>query len=245
MSSVFWPRLLWISGVLGIFVNLLLPRVSAQDTETKKATIIHTVLFPEGDAAWSVQFELESAPRVEEGGSKEAMERREGPEGSQRMKRVDIVRQGGLRRDIVHYSSGTPVQYWWTEDPPFVAYEDVQNGRVRVLKHGNLHSHRFDQELFQWVGERTFIDVRAFGKIQCRYYEKEIVLMTEEKALLRAWIDNETSRPVAWTDTAVYSLFTFDLPMPEERLVLPASFRQEIDRIGRFFTFHKKRSTTR
>jgi len=200
--------------------------------------IVHTVDFPKGDAAWTVDFKVEKnaatpkpSPSITENSS---------PPPPRQRKKVEIVRQGNLRNDIVTWSDGSTTDYWWSGKSGFILYQDAPDGRINILKTGNLPDQCYDSSLFTWVSAGAFVDMRHFQGKKCRYYETEIILPSEEILTLRAWIDNETQKPTAWSDSGILSLFTFERPMPLEPLVLPDRFQIVMERVLSFSFFQKK-----
>ncbi len=203
--------------------------------------IVHTVLFPKGDAAWTVAFQAEkSAATPRPTPSIPAAS----PTPPPRLKqKIDIVRQGSLRHDIVHWSNGGSTELWWTEQTGFVLYQNTPYERVNILKTGNLKDERFDESLFTWVAAGTFVDMVSFQGAKCRHYKTEIASPSGEKQEYRIWIDNETQKPKAWSDSRMLVSFTFDNPMPAEPLILPEKFQKAIERVQSFSVFSKKNTT--
>lgn len=200
--------------------------------------IVHTVNFPKGDAAWTVDFKVEKAAPTPK--PTPAITEKSPPPPPRQKKKVEIVRQGNLRHDIVTWSDGSTTEFWWIQKAGLIVYQDVPDGRINILKTGNLPDQLNDGSLFTWVNAGTFVDKRQFQGKKCRYYETEITLPTLEKLTLRAWIDNETQKPAAWSNSGILSLFTFDNPLPAEPLVLPDKFQKVAERILSFSFFQRK-----
>lgn len=203
--------------------------------------IVHTVDFPKGDAAWGVLFQVDPAAATPK--SAPGLPDAEAVPLPRQRKKMDIVRQGQLRHDLVTWSNSSVTEYWWSDKAGFVVYQDLPDGRINTLKTGNLQDQRYDNSLFDWVKAGTFMDLRTFHGKKCRYYETEIILPDEEKQTLRAWIDNESQKPVAWTNSGILSIFSFDVPMPVQPLVMPEKFQKAIDRLMAYSVFRRKPET--
>ena len=117
-----------------------------------------------------------------------------------------------------------------------------RTGEILVMKTSNMNDSRFDDTFFTWISAGTFKGMQTFQDKKCRYYEMEITLPSGDKTLRRGWIDNKTARPVGWTEGAVLSIFSFDVPLPPEPLVLPDRFKKELARMQSFFVFPKRTS---
>lgn len=203
-------------------------------TNSVPEKIVHTLKFPQGDAAWTVTFTADpkSLPT--------APAKTGSPAPSFRwIKKVDIVRMGNLRRDKITWSIGPATECWWSQKPPLMLFQDAPDGSVHVRKAGNVGKRRYDASLFEWVNPTTFVGIKTFMGKECRCYETEVSI-EGDKMRLRAWIDNETSRPVAHSAGDSNTLFSFDVPFPAEPLVLPAKFEQELTRVAAFLLPPKK-----
>lgn len=203
--------------------------------------IVHTVDFPKGDAAWSVSFEVASQSQLPKKPSQSLKTSPEAKPPPPQRKRIDIVRKGDLRHDIVSWSDKSVTEYWWTKGPlPFVLFEEKAKERVSIMKAGNMGDYRFDVSLFAWVGKQTFMEMESYKEKKCRYYEIEVPLPDDTIEVRQAWIDNETSRPVAYSNSGIRIIFSFDAPLPSEPLVMPGKFQDELKRIQAFFVFKRR-----
>lgn len=203
--------------------------------------IVHSVKFPQGDAAWSISFQTASST-----GNAESPTPAASPSGSpppRQVKKIDIVRKGQLRRDTLSWSDGSFTEYWWPEKSHLVLLQDEVGGRIRATKVGTMGDQRFDAVTFAWVGKMTFKGMKPFDGKPCRYYEIEVPVIDDEKETLHAWIDGESLKPVAWSKGGYTAIFSFGLPLPAEPLVMPEKFRKELSRIGAFFAPSKKYGT--
>lgn len=207
--------------LFGFFVVIVLGLDVA--SANAPAEISHSVDFPKGDAAWSVKFERISSKKT----SSRAR-------SNTRIAKTEIVRMGDLRRDTVILSDGTQAEYWWTQEPPFVFQEEA-NKRVSIKKPGAMGDQRLDASIFEWVDEKTFVKMESYKGRKCRFYKMEVPLIDDEKQTFRAWIDEETLRPLAWSNGDIVAVFSFHTSLPSEPLILPAEFQKEIDRLGAFF----------
>lgn len=191
------------------------------------AEISHAVDFPKGDAAWSV--------KLENGRTSSKKMSRAAASESRTMKNVEIVRISSLRRDTVLWSDGSTTEYWWPQNPPVVLFQEKTNGRMNIKKAGNMGEQRFDESNFEWVDGKTFVKMGSYKGRKCRFYKMEVPFIDDEKQTFRAWIDEETLRPLAWSNGDIVAVFSFHTSLPSEPLILPAEFQKEIDRLGAFF----------
>lgn len=182
---------------------------------------VHTVEFPQGDAVWSVTVE----PSGEKGPRRKAST-------EPRQEKIDIVRQGALRRDTVTWPGGKTTEVWWLAEPPVAIAESERNGAINVVSAAELLPLRLDAKAFAWIGDTTFQGNKRFKGRRCQCYE------TKEEALpgqrIRAWIDAKTRQPVA-IDNGI-GLFIFQLHPTEtpEALTLPARFQKALARYQSF-----------
>jgi len=192
--------------------------------------IVHTMNFPKGDAAWAITLNLISKP-VPKGKTEPS---RDGGIYRQ-IKKIDFVRKGNLRRDTILWSDGSVTEHWWPGDGGLALVQDDPKGVVTAAKTIHMEDQRYDASSFAWVGKSTYMGMQPLNGKKCRYYRVEVPIIDEEKEFVYAWIDNETSRPVAWSKGGHTALFTFDLPIPVEPLVIPENFNKEFKRINAFF----------
>lgn len=180
------------------------------------------VVFPDGDATWSVTFE-----RVKS----DALPKTAAAEQPAEINKIDVVRKGNLRRDTIKWSDGNSTQYWWIQIPPVVLYENKKDGTIESAKAGYVKDRLLDASSFAWVNPSTFVDERPFRKIPCKYYEMQVVDRTEDPKMFRAWIDAKTGKPVALRtgiDDMVFEFDTGDLSSP---LVIPPKFEDLLKKI--------------
>jgi|GEM_PF-1623253 len=202
------------------------------------------IKFPQGDAAWSVTFE--EPPGKEDSSSTKKTTLASGSEATktpaptkEKQKRVpvhvDIVRMGNLRRDRIMWSDQSVTEEWWTINPSFVVFQDAPDGPVLISRSGNMGDHRYDDSIFDWVNETTFKGIQSYRTKKCRYYEMRFIdPITQEIEKRYAWINDETSRPVAWSDGGMHVVFSYDATLPKEPLVLPEKFQEKIKHIMSF-----------
>jgi len=103
------------------------------------------------------------------------------------------------------------------------------------MKRSYLSGHMSDESDFSFVSASTFVGKHAFHGKTCRCYEHKVEIAEGEKQTIRAWIDDKTSRPVGWSDGVETSLYSFDLPVPKEPLVLPPEFEKEVARYRAYY----------
>ena len=213
---------IWV--VLMMFALGLAGRAGAQE-------ISHQVNFPSGDAAWSVSFETgedygqDSAPKPKP--------------NARQMSKIDIVRMGDLRHDILTWSDGNTTEYWWEPKLQVVLLQDNNDTRVHAAKAGNMDASRFDDSLFTWVSASTFKGLKPFHGTLCRTYGMDITTLMGEVIHLRAWIDNKTGRPLAWSNSGIINVFSFDQPLPQTPLVLPPNFQATLTQVRAFMNVPK------
>ena len=215
-----------------ILVSMLLALFCLGSRGLAQEQVVHTVHFPQGDAAWSVSFELDDLPGHLPLPKVKTSER-------QRTK-IDVVRKGNLRHDLVTWSDGTTTEYWWSGNPAFVLHQEGNDGRIIVDKTGNMNDSRMDETFFTWISPEHYVGLENFKDKRCRYYEMTFELPSGDKATRRGWIENKTSIPVGWSETGILSIFSFDAPLPSDPLVMPSNFKTALDRMQSFFVFPKR-----
>ncbi|MFA7344200.1 MAG: hypothetical protein WC003_07860 [Terrimicrobiaceae bacterium] len=201
----------------------LVPQCAAETPPTT-----HEVHFPKGDAAWSVAFENQAAPASKPTGGA-------APETiPTRTVKVDIVRQGNLRRDVVTLSDGSTRGIWWIRNPPVALFD---NGpRISTAMASSMAQQRYDESSFDWVGANAFAGMKPCKGKPCQYYEMEVVdEMDGTKHTRRAWIDPETHQPVALDDSFIKVTFAFQDAAPTEPLRMPDNFLDKYKRVQAFY----------
>jgi hypothetical protein len=207
-----------------VFITLILGQVPVWP-QAAPEPLVHKVDFPKGNVRWTVTFEIidaELAKAAEVQSKKDPQQ-----------KKIEIVRTGDLRHDVIAWSNNSNSELWWVQNPPLV-FQDDPDGKVSAREFGNMKADRFDESNFEWIGAATFKGIQDFKDRKCRYYEKEITLDNDEKAVLKAWIDAETLKPYAWTDGARAAIYTFSATVPGE-LVLPEKYQSAVKRLQSFF----------
>ncbi len=199
--------------VLGLFPALL-----------RADEISHQVLFPQGDLAWSVTFQNDPAAAPPPGA----------PAAPRKFVRIDIVRQGDIRRDVAVLSDGGTDEMWWIETKPAWALVD-HGGGVAVMSAVAFGDVRFDAPSFAWVGAKTYVGKKSFDGVTCQYYQ-EAEQDGRGTYTLRAWIDPATRLPVALDNGSSTVEFTFQKDAESPPLEMPEKFRQKYQAIQAFYT---------
>lgn len=188
-------------------------------------SMVHKIDFPKGNARWTITFEIIDAELAKAA----ELQSKKYPQ----QKKIEIVRVANLRHDVVTWSNSNNSELWWVQNPPLV-FQDDPDGKVSAREYGIMKAYRFDESNFEWIGAAVFKGILDFKDKKCRYYEKEITLDNDEKAVLKAWIDAETLKPYAWTDGARAAIYTFSATIPGE-LALPEKYQREVKRLQSFF----------
>ncbi len=216
-----------------ILKSLLILSLSLHITPLKgEEEIVHSVNFPEGNAAWSVAFENTAANTTKSpAGSTPAI---------REIKKLDAVRTGNLRRDTVFWNKGGNTEYWILTTPSLAIFETEPNGPIRSMKGSYLGFRQLDNSTFSWVSKGTYKGMKPFKGEKCRFYETQIEIAEGENQTVYAWINDATLKPMAWSNGQLTATFSFDLPLPKEPLVLPARFTAELERALAFEAPPKK-----
>ena len=192
----------------------------------------HEVAFPKGDAAWSVAFENTAAPTPTPAAGVPPATPPKKPV------KVDIVRQGNLRRDTVVCSDGTTTQIWWCENPPVAMFDNGPKDHVSSMRASSMAQVRYDASSFEWVGAKSFAGMKPYKGKPGQYYEMEVIDDNDgekTKRTLRAWIDPETHKPLALDNGFNKVAFLFRDDIPVEPLQMPANFLEKYRRLEAFF----------
>lgn len=206
-----------MASILAAVLSLQFARAQAHEA------IVHAVSFPKGDAAWSVKLADYKRPDGRDG--KIAVE----PPASLVVKKVKIVRKGGLRRDVVTYLDNSESTYWWVEKSGIILWKKGDEP-VQAMRSGFFGAQRFDESFFSWVNEKTFRGMEKFQGEDCRHYHIEVPSVDGDVMAYDAWIDNKSQKPVAWNDGGVPRIFSMDESIPEEPLSLSTSFQDVLAR---------------
>lgn len=207
----------WLALTLVSLV--MISRADAQE-------ISHKVNFPSGDAAWSVSFDTN-----DDSGQSSAPKPKQ---AAHQMSKLDIVRMGDLRHDILTWSDGGTTDYWWEPKLEVVLSLNTGDSRIHAAKAGNMDDSRFDDSTFNWVSASTFKGLKSFRGTSCRTYGMDVTTLLGEVIHYRAWIDNKTGRPLAYTNGGMIDVFSFDQPMPTPPLILPPNFQATLAQVRAF-----------
>lgn len=218
-----------IISCLAVFVLLECSISRAQEP------VVHTIDFPKGDIAWSVIPQNGGIGTVAAPDGVPAVETRS-------IKRIDIIRSGNLRRDLVLWSDQKTTEYWWSVNPFFVVFTNKPDGPILTMKGAMMDVRRFDESNFSWISAATYAGLQTLGGKQCRFYEeKSVDPDTESESLQRVWIDLKTSKPAAWGDGSFMACFMFSTPDPTKLpLVVPDKYLTAMRRYAAHLTAPKK-----
>jgi hypothetical protein len=197
-----------ILAVFGCAFGLCLPTAPAEEL----------VRFPEGDASWIVEI------RNAEPGPAESPASTAAP--SPRATRVECSAFRGVERYRISWTSAQTTEAW--KQQGILLARDPETGRIGYFTDtlvpglGGLP----DASLFSWItgaGEET-----TYAGRTCLLYRKDAAAeppgpFSPVEALKprRAWIDEETRRPLAYDNGLATFLFTYgpassSLTMPED-----------------------------
>lgn len=189
----------------------------------------HAVNFPTGDAAWTVNLEKTKNKNESEPSTPPARE----------IKKVEIVRIGNTRRDLVHWSLGGTTEYWWITKPSVVLFQAKPGEAVRSMTPDLFTVARYDQTLFSWVGASTFVETKTEKGKKVHYYQREVPVQ-DGTMRQSAAIDAETGIPIEWADEICVVHFSFDAKLPDSRLEMPAQFQAALKNLEGYFTPPKR-----
>lgn len=214
-------------AIIGLFAAVIITSSlwgRDADKATPKSEESHEVDFPRGDAAWTVIFKTEGTD------VSKASRAGTGSGPFKQWKRMEIVRQGNVRRDLIKWLDGKTTELWWVTTPPVVLFDDGDNGHVSGMKAMLMASKRYDETSLDWVNGETFKEVTSFNGHRCRYYKMTIVEEDSSgsvKKKFQAWIDVKTNRPVAFDNNGVLVTFVFK-DDEAEPLVMPDRFVEKL-----------------
>lgn len=215
---------LWYAS-LAWFVGFGFHSASAQDQ------ISHEVKFPTGDAAWTVTVEKEQI--------------KEGPPpvedtNARRVRTINVVQKGDLRRDVTHWSDGSVTESWWLPKISLALMPGKAADDIRGIKMSQLGARRFDASTFSWVGAQTFRGFDTFKGKKVQRYQLESTLDDGDKASEYALIDGKTGIPLAWSNGVQNYVFSFDAEVPKEPLIIPSAFQEALKRYEAYYAPAKK-----
>lgn len=213
-----------------LLVALVFVGCSAGSLHSQSEPIVHTVVFPTGNAIWSLSF---VPPSIAPPPSPQEAAEGKGP---LRVKKIDIVRVGPLRHDTLSWSDGTFTHRWWLLPRSLVAFQPTAQSPVIVWKSDKLDDQRYDNTSFAWVGEKTFSKIVSLAGKKCRYYETEVPIENfEETRPLQAWIEDATGVPVAFGNTGEIGMIQFGNAETLAPLTMPNNFKAKLDSVEAFY----------
>jgi hypothetical protein len=188
------------------------------------------IQFPEGNAAWVVEIAAAKAGA---------------PGGSTRPHplKIEVTQSGDYRRSICRWSNGTTTECWGAKGANIVAVEWVGNKEIYVLQSNDKDSGmlvNYDESSFRWIRKDYLKGITGYRGKKCMLYEGMVSSGTEEivednhpvsrpqpPTRHQAWIDEETSLPVALDDATGVAIFTF-LASPAGPLTPPKRFLEKL-----------------
>jgi len=179
--------------------------------------------FPKGDAAWTVDIEQLGIGMGDPAIAAEA--------GKVWATKVDIVRTGDARRDLVTWSNGKTTEAWWYSGPPkiYMSVGPIKGRTTYITPDETTVSKLLDNSFFKWVAQATLVKSGKVDGTDCQVYAATVTRdQVAEK--LTVWVDKETRRPVRLViDNTQYS-FTFGEP-PTSQLQLPQKLVDKVKRV--------------
>jgi len=204
------------------FLALVLAVMRPCALQAEKIDTEHKVLFPTGDASWTVSLQAEKPSGPPAAKSDRTPE----------ILKIDIVSRGPVRRDVIHWSEGANGESWWIKNPPVTLLRNKPGEPVRLMKSGYLDSRRFDDSSFSWVNAQTYKGDEDYGGKKVRRYKQHRKAVEREEGEAAepqtALIDAESGRPVLWSDGKVIATFSFDPATPAGPLTMPEDFREAL-----------------
>jgi len=185
----------------------------------------YRVEFPKGDAAWNVIFlkdtnkPAKSVPTAED-------------DEQPKLKQMEVIRKGGLRRDTLVWTDGAKSEHWWSIAANYVFFENRGDSFVRGMKGSQRGDARYDESFFTWIGKTTYVGNRKLNGKELWYFESKASRTLgdgeTESETCSAWVDPETAKPVAWSDGRRTAFFEFKSLDPDFRLVVPPRLAEAI-----------------
>jgi hypothetical protein len=199
--------------------------------------VTHQVNFPSGDAAWTVKFDQDGATSGDSAGLAPAAKAAAG----KKMREIDIVRTGHVRRDEITFVDGTTQERWWVENPDYALF---QNGAlVSSIRAANCAALRFDASSLNFVSAATYKGNKTEQGIECQYYEYKVgdnlQGWTTNGPLVRAWIDAKNHQPVAYDNGTGIGVFGFSRGAVPD-IKMPPDFQKKYEQLVAFFAPPRK-----
>lgn len=161
-------------------------------------------------------------------------------EGDVRPLSVNVMATGGVRRYVISWSDKRSSEVWQTAQGTF--QERTDSGAVDILPRGVIPdlSTPVDEALFTWITPQLVPTESDFRGRKALLFSKGAEEKLDEAASpslaiqalnnRQAWIDAETSLPLAYSNQQVTCEFTFHEPPPAP-LELPARFQRALDEL--------------
>jgi|GEM_PF-4200152 len=152
--------------------------------------------------------------------------------------RIESVKAGTLKRDIIHFSDGTREEYWFAKGFLFSLNPDGQSASVleyksdRVAENESGASPGFPG--LWWIkGQSPAEVVERDGRRLLHFMRESIPVGTPlMHAVTEVWIDEATGKPVE-ASTPVGSLRYTHQPPPAADLAMPTVFRDAAEKAFR------------
>jgi len=212
-------------------LGALLLALAAAPLSAQTSSNTAPVKFPAGNASWTVE--------VEELSDDEAKPKKQPAPGqppageANKVRRVQVDRQDKYRRDTVFWTKGGSTEYWWLTGSNMVFFQTTSGGPIRIIRAPLLGMRQMDESIFSWVSLKNYRGQKDLkGKPYDFYEEKQTEEGSDGSTItqtVRAWVDPETRRPVAWSDGNYRLNFEFADEGATPPLRVPPAFRQRID----------------
>ena len=226
-------------GLVGL---CLLALCAARAQEAEEAPFY----FPSGYASWTVMCKYHERPHAavpnatpsrtpkQDAGSAPSPP----PAAAEKMiQKIEVTETGDITQSVLTFTDGTRNEAWWLKSPPWMLYDRPDGPGILVSTLPfMMASYKPDASLFTWVNKGSFIKDVSYLSKECGYYEKLLPLEGRPPGedvppvLHRVWLETKTGLPVAFDNTAVLYVFTFNQP-PKEQIKLPDRFRDELNRM--------------
>ena len=182
------------------------------------------VRFPSGAASWTVECQ-QKGKSASAGQSANTQD-----ENAPILQRIEIAQTDAARRSILQWSNGRKQELWSLPKLSLLVAEDPL-GKAFVTKNAAMFGDPFSPADFGWIkpGSRVGDETVKIGNTECYHYKGVIVMpsLPGDKSPVtipcEAWINSETSQPVALLKGETLGKFTFgaapeSLEMPEKFL---------------------------
>jgi hypothetical protein len=181
------------------------------------------IRFPSGPASWTVECQRKGGQSVT------------GPvDNGPIVQKIEISQTDTARRSILHWSTGKKQELWSLPKMNILVAEDPL-GKAFVTKNALMFGDPFSPADFGWItrDSRVGDEPVKMGGVECYHYKGMIVLPShpsENRPITipcEAWVNAETSLPVALLKGDILGKFTFGAP--PESLEMPEKFLKRLN----------------